>query len=210
MEIQYTASLKEDKSIFDTTEKSVAQKHDILREGADYSPQVICLGQSHILPALEEKLIDKELGKQYIIELGAEQAFGKKDARLLKVIPTTTFLKQKINPLPGLQVQIDGQIATIKHVGGGRCTVDFNHPLSGKDVVYEITIKRIIEEPKTKLENYLKHLFHHLPPLEIVGNSAKVKLPLPKEIEVKLQEQLKELQIGFETITFEKPEVNKV
>jgi hypothetical protein len=43
----------------------------------------------------------------------------------------------------------------IKTVTGGRTIVDFNHPLSGKDIIYKYKILRIVADDKEKLESFL-------------------------------------------------------
>ncbi|EFK97351.1 peptidylprolyl isomerase FKBP-type, partial [sediment metagenome] len=50
-------------------------------------------------------------------------------------------LKDSIRPMPGLPVNIDGMYGIIRTVAGGRVIVDFNHPLSGKEIVYNSKLK---------------------------------------------------------------------
>ncbi|MCH8980513.1 hypothetical protein IH922_00675 [candidate division KSB1 bacterium] len=50
-----------------------------------------------------------------------------------------------------MQINIDGMMGIIKTAGGGRCLVDFNHPLSGKEVTYTIKVNKIITDDKEKL-----------------------------------------------------------
>ena len=106
------------------------------------------------------------------------------------------FLKQKIQPVPGLQVNIDGVMGLIKTVSGGRTLVDFNHPLAGKDVVYNVKLNRLINDDKEKLSAYLKiQLGLKDISLEIQDNEvkAKVKREFPSEVNKKIEEKVKEL-----------------
>ena len=145
VEIEYTGIIKENGTIFDTTKDS---------------PAVICIGSNHVLNGLEEQLIGKETGKEYKIELSPENAFGRRNAKLIQLIPLNKFRQQNIEPMPGLQLNIDGLFGVIKTVSGGRCLVDFNHPLAGRDVIYHIKINRIVNEDKEKLNSILKMQFH--------------------------------------------------
>ena len=38
-------------------------------------------------------------------------------------------------------------------MSGGRCLVDFNHPLSGKDLVYDVRINKIVEKTVPEIKN---------------------------------------------------------
>ena len=113
------------------------------------------VGGTQVLPGLDKFIEDKETGT-FKGELKPENAFGKKNAKLLKLLPKSLFIKQEINPVPGLPVSIDGAEGIIKTVSGGRCIVDFNHPLSGKELEYDLKINRIITDEKEKVESIIE------------------------------------------------------
>jgi len=185
VELEYTGQLKEDGSVFDTTSKDIAVKAGIFNEKSAYGPVIIALGGKHLLQGLDKALEGKETGKSYTMELEPENAFGKKDAKLLKLISTAKFKKQGVNPMPGLRITIDGLMGTVKTVTGGRTIVDFNHPLSGRVVVYDIKVLRTITEVKEKLIALLKlELYEADPKVELSEGVASVKLSekLPAEI----------------------------
>lgn len=177
VEIEYTGRLKGDNTVFDTTEEKVARENDIYDKDADYSPLVICIGENNVLKVLEEQIIGKETGKEYVFEISHENAFGRKDAKLIQLVPTSRFRQQNIQPIPGLQLNIDGVFGVVKTVSGGRCLVDFNHPLAGKDLIYEVKIKKIIDDNKEKLAALLKtHLRIKDAEIELKDDSANITL----------------------------------
>ncbi len=155
VELEYTGKLKEGDQIFDTTSEDVAKKNNIFNEKMNYGPIVICIGEGHLVKGLDEDIEGKETGKQYTVELEPEKAFGKKDPKMLKIVPTNIFKKQKINPFPGLQVNIDGLFGVIKSVSGGRTIVDFNHPFSSKEVVYDYKLNKMIDDKLDKVKHLL-------------------------------------------------------
>src|SRR3990167_996959 len=157
IEIDYVARIKDDK-IFDLTLEDVARQNNIYDKNYRYHPIIICVGKRDIVPGVDKQLAGKELGR-YSIEVKPEEGFGKKDAKLIKLIPTKEFTKQNIKPMPGMQLNLDGFIGKIISVTGGRTLVDFNNPLSGKNLVYEIEIKRRITDKKEQLEGFLDILF---------------------------------------------------
>ena len=56
-----------------------------------YGPIIVCLGEGQLLKGLEKELEGKEIGKEYTIELTPENALGKKDAKLIRLIPVSVF-----------------------------------------------------------------------------------------------------------------------
>lgn len=156
VEIDYTGRIKEDSTVFDTTEEKVAKENGLYSKGSDYSPIIICIGENRILKWLEEQLIGKEIGKEYTFEISPENAFGRKDPKLIQLIPISRFRQQNIEPVPGLQLNIDGVFCVVKTVSGGRCLVDFNHPLAGKELIYTVKVNRIVEDDSEKLKSLIK------------------------------------------------------
>src|SRR3989338_7882631 len=141
VEIEYTGKLREDGAIFDTTDEKVAKEHN-LHSHSDYGPVVICVGEEQLLKGIDKSLEGKGIGDEYDADIRPEDAFGSKDARLIQLIPTNKFKQQKIQPMQGMQLNIDGMLGIVKTVSGGRTLVDFNHPLAGKELSYKIKINR--------------------------------------------------------------------
>lgn len=214
IEVEYTGRIKDENNrVFDTTNEEIAKKEKIHNPNAQYGPVIVCIGQGQLLKGIEEGLKGKTVGK-YSFDLKPEQAFGKKTAELIQLIPTNKLLKEKIQPVPGLQLNIDGSIATIKSVSGGRTIVDFNHPLAGKEVHYDVTVKRIVTDAKEQLESLLDKLGIDCS-VEVKDNKAIIKLKnkLPEKGEEKLKKYLKELvkveEVNFVTAEHKNLNTNK-
>ncbi len=207
IELEYTGKVKDMDLVFDTTSEKEAKENNIHDARASYGPVIICIGQNHVIKGLDEQLEGKELGRKYKIELSPEQGFGKKNAKLIQLVATSKFIKQEINPMPGLQVNIDGMMGMIRTVSGGRTLVDFNHPLAGKELIYDFKVNKIVEDDEEKL-NALLNLQLNLKDIkaEIKEGNASVRLNikqnLPKPIEEKLTEHIKELIPSIKNIEF--------
>ncbi|CAB49667.1 FKBP-type peptidyl-prolyl cis-trans isomerase [Pyrococcus abyssi] len=155
--INYTGRVKETGEIFDTTYEDVAKEAGIYNPKGVYGPVPIAVGAGHVIPGLDKRLIGLEVGKKYTIEVPPEEGFGLRDPKLIKVFTIGQFKKQGIIPFPGLEVEVTtesgrkmkGRIIT---VSGGRVRVDFNHPLAGKTLVYEVEIVEKIEDPIEKIK----------------------------------------------------------
>tara|TARA_Y100000310_G_scaffold332942_1_gene409512 strand:+ start:763 stop:1509 length:747 start_codon:yes stop_codon:yes gene_type:complete len=207
IEVEYTGKLTDD-TVFDTNDQKIAQENGIFSQQMKYEPTLICVGERQLIPGLDAALIDKEVGKSYQIELPPEDAFGKKDIKKIRLVPLADFRAKNINPQPGMQVDMDGQVATIIRASGGRIMVNFNHPLAGRPVVYDIKINKKVTDKQKQLEAYLG-LALNLPGVkaEVKDDKAKVILPmeLPEPILNELGKRLKEI-IKLKDVSFGKLE----
>ena len=194
IEIDYTGKLKDDNIIFDTTSEETARSAGIFNPNAKYKPMIVCVGHAQLLKGIDKAIVGKELNKEYTIPISAEEGFGKKNAELIQLIATPKFRKHGINPMPGLQVNIDNMIGIIKTVSGGRTMVDFNHPCAGKELVYTVKVKRIVTDTKEKAEAFLKMTLGEqiIKSVEVKEKKAEIStmIEMPEELQPKVTEQL--------------------
>ena len=169
VEIEFTG--KANGQIFDTTNKEEAKKIGI---EADVNPLVVSAGNQMVLKGLDEELMGKEIGKKYSIHLTSDKAFGKRDPQLIKIIPMRVFREKNINPEPGMAFQLDNYLVRILSVSGGRVTADFNNPLAGKEIDYEFTIKRKVENSDEKINSLQDYFFKKRFDFKIDVNGKKV------------------------------------
>ena len=149
--------------------------------------------------------MEKETGVILKIELKPNEAFGNKNPDLIKIFSVNDFKDQKINPFPGLQINASGMFGTVRSVSGGRVTIDFNHPLAGKNLVYEIKINRIVSNNIEKADSLTKNLFELSKKdyaLEIKENKAfiKFKVNIPEEAKKLFLKKANELIPSLEFI----------
>jgi len=197
VEVDYTGKLA-DGTVFDTTLESVAKENNIYSKDVKLSPAVICVGEKQLLPGLDAELVDKEVGKEFTVTLPPEQAFGKRDVKKVKIVSANTFKEHKVNPQPGLQIEVDGEIGTVQRVSGGRIIVNFNHPLSGREVIYIVKINRKVVDNKEKIVSFLNtslKIKEEAIKVEIKEKKAEIGLPaaLPQQFTDALSEKLVKL-----------------
>ena len=207
VEIEYTGRLKLNNKVFDTTSEEIAKKEKIDNVKVKYGPVIICVGQGYVIGGLDEELEDKEIEKEYNIEINTEKAFGKKDFKLIRTVSISLFKKQKMNPYPGLQITASGMIGIIRSVNGGRVLVDFNHPLAGRDLIYNIKINKKITNKIEKVNSILtfetrftKKIYDIKLDEDIL--KIKLKIKIPKEITKKLEERISKLVPEIKKIEF--------
>ena len=194
VELDYIGRIKGSNQIFDLTDESIAKKNGLYNSNMKYGPRIACIGEGDLIKGLDNYLIDKETGKNYNIEISKKEAFGDRDNKMMRVVSSSIFLKERINPFPGLQVNIDGMLGTIRSISGGRIIIDFNHPLAGKDLVYEVNINKIIEENILKIKSILLNgIGLDEKDYKIEEKEGKIDIKLKKDMDNKVKEKIKEV-----------------
>jgi peptidylprolyl isomerase len=148
--IAYDAKVKETGEIFDTTNEETAKKEHLYKEGEIYEPKLAVIGESWVLKALDEQLTTMETSKPTTVEITPDKAFGQRDPEKIKRVPLKQLTSKDINPTIGMRVEYGGKMATVRTMGAGRVLLDFNPPLAGKTLVYEVTIQKKLETPREK------------------------------------------------------------
>lgn len=210
VEVEYTGRLKEEGAVFDTTDEFLAKKEGIYSKNIKYGPVIVCVGKGQILKGLEDKFVGKMPGK-FSADLKPEEGFGKKNAGLIQLVPHRKFTENKIQPVLGLQVNIDGVLGIVRRVGGGRVLVDFNHPLSGREVVYDVSIKRIVADKKEQISGLLSILMK-IKPVDIVLEKDEAVISLKSELPQKVADNMsKEFcdMVKLKKVVFKKAEPKK-
>jgi FKBP-type peptidyl-prolyl cis-trans isomerase 2 len=203
IEVDYSGRLAENGEVFDTTIPDVARNAGV--DGKKLGPIIIQLGRNWLLPGVEKQLEGKEIGKEYTFKLTPEEGFGKKSSKLIQLIATSKFKQQQVVPMPGMQIEIDGVVGIIRTVSGGRAIVDFNHPLSGKDLEYTVIAKRKVTDAKEKIRALFKILGLKAD-VSVEAEKATITAALPEEIQKNLQEEITKIIPEIKSVEFAKPE----
>jgi FKBP-type peptidyl-prolyl cis-trans isomerase 2 len=183
--IDYTAKVKETGEIFDTTVEDVAKKEKLYKEGEIYEPKLIAVGEGWVLKALDENLLNLELSKSAPVEISPDKAFGTRDPAKVRLVPLRRLTAKGITPQLGLRVEFEGKLAVIRTLGAGRVQLDFNPPLAGKTLVYEVTVQKKLETQEEKI----RALIHRrIPAVDIAKFEFKVD-EQSKAVEVNMPEE---------------------
>jgi len=175
VEIEFTGKIK-DGGIFDSNIKEDLEK---LNPDAKPKPFVFCLGEGMFLKGVDEFLIGKEIG-EYNIELSPEKAFGPRVPSFIQMVPMKIFQSQNVRPYPGAVFNFDGRVAKILSVSGGRVTADFNHPLAGKEIIYQVKVLRKVENLDEKIKSFNDFIFRR--ELKFSIENKKLIIEVEKEL----------------------------
>ena len=149
--VDYTGKVKETGEVFDTTSEETAKEKKLYKEGDIYEPRLVVVGEGWVLKALDEALPTFKLKKNESVEIPPEKAFGQRDPEKVKLIPLRRLVARGITPKLGAQIEYDKKLATVRTMGSGRVTLDFNPPLAGKTLVYEVTVQKQLKTAEEKI-----------------------------------------------------------
>ncbi len=145
VEIEYSIWRASDNMLMSTTSKELAEKNSIYDKDARYAPRLVILGKDDTLKGIAMTVSGMDMGETKKVVLEPGEAFGLRENDLVKVMRLTDFRKKDIEPEPGMQIHLDGVLATVKSVNSGRVVVDTNHPLAGEKIISEIKVVKKIE-----------------------------------------------------------------
>ena len=177
--------------IFDLTKEDVAKENKIYNEKIKYEPIAVVLGAGTTMPGLEEGLLKMNEGEEKEIKIEPHKGFGKRDTKLIKIFPEKVF-QGKIKPSPGLIVDFSGQKGRIQSCLGGRVRIDFNHPLAGKTLIYDVKIVKNITDEKEKIKAIFS-LFNLEPIVSIADNKSEAEIKFPSALHPVIKEKMNEL-----------------
>jgi len=149
--VDYTGKVKETGEVFDTTSEEIAKEKKLYKEGDIYEPRLVVVGEGWVLKALDEAIPTFKLKKKETVEVPPESAFGNRDPEKIKLVPIRRLAARGITPRLGAQIEYDKRLATVRTMGSGRVTLDFNPPLAGKTLVYEATVQKKLKTAEEKI-----------------------------------------------------------
>jgi len=183
--IEYIGRIRDSGEIFDLTREDVAKKENIFSEEVKYGPVPMIVDGDFIMPGLNEALREIKICEKKIFEIKPEKAFGERNPELVKLIPEGKFREQDIDARPGNFVTINRLKGKIVSVDGGRVKIDFNHPLAGKTLEYEIEIVKKLDESSEKVKAVI-YYFTSIPDedLEVKINEKTVEVEFKKQLNI--------------------------
>ena len=196
--VNFTGKVKETDEVFDTTYDEIAQEAEIFDENKTYKPIPIVVGGNHLLPAIEKEIVGLDAGDRKTVEVDSDNGFGPRDPKAIQLIPMKEFKKQGMTPYPGMRISAEGGEGKILTVNGGRVKVDFNHPLAGKDLVYDIEVTEIIEDAEEKIKSMIE-LHYANPNVDIEKTEISIEDGI---VNIQLDEMAKFDQQSYMDITF--------
>jgi peptidylprolyl isomerase len=182
----YTVRVKDTGEVIETTSEEVAKNSGIYREGEVYGPKLMIVGEGRYVKGFEEAVASSEVGEERTIEVEPGKAYGDRDPNRVKILSLRELAKLNIVPEPGKAIEIGGSVGIVKSISGGRVVVDFNHPLSGKTLVFTYKVIRKLEDPVEKIKHLMLRRSRRLSAEKLVVRISqdmfRVEIETPEEV----------------------------
>ncbi len=202
VQIEFVGRVKNTGEIFDLTDEALAKKEGVYQKESKYGPSLVIIGAKSVIPGVEEKIKGMKVGEEKEFEVSPADGFGSREPKLVQILSFTKFIQQKVNPIPGAFVNIDGRNCKIQSVSGGRVRVDFNHPLANKTLLYKLKIINEIKDATERVQGLLKY-FGIEGNVKIETDKCEIALKQKnKFIEKLLEDMVKKWIKEIKTISF--------
>ena len=143
--INYVGKL-ENGQVFATTNETVAKEEGIYSSDVDYKPFTFTVGEGQTIAGVDEGIVGMAEGEQKEIKVPPEKGFGLPDERLIRKIEMEAFERNQIKPKKGMVIRTQEGSGLIVDVQPDFALLDFNHPLSGRTLVFEVTVEDVAKD----------------------------------------------------------------
>jgi FKBP-type peptidyl-prolyl cis-trans isomerase SlyD len=118
-------------------------KSDIIDSNIGGAPLEFITGKGHIIPGLENALVGMKVGEKGDILVKAADAYGETNPEAMQVLPRDQF--EGIDLKEGMVLYGQGEHGQsvqviVKSFDDNEVTIDFNHPLAGKDLLFTVEV----------------------------------------------------------------------
>ncbi len=122
----------------------------VFKSSTEGEPLKLTMGKSRLIPAFEQTVIGMKPGESRTVRIAASEAYGPRYEELVVAVERSKF-PEEIKPYVGMELDIhqqDGRVfpARVTEVSEQSVTLDANHPLAGKDVIFDIELLEIEQD----------------------------------------------------------------
>ena len=141
--VDYVARLA-DGTIFDTT---IGDQTDN-GEGGESGPVELTLGEGEIFIRVEDALVGMSPGEKRTVTVVAGETFGDHNEEMVFTVPRED-MPESLDPVAGQELELldeagETVLVTVIEVNEKNIVIDANHPLTGKDLTFELELVEIL------------------------------------------------------------------
>jgi FKBP-type peptidyl-prolyl cis-trans isomerase SlpA len=116
---------------------------DVVDSTFDKQPATFKVGDGNLLPGFEVALYGFKAGDKRSLQIEPENAFGQPNPQNVQVMPRSQFADMELSE--GLLVIFNDAAnaelpGVVKAFDDSQVTIDFNHPLAGKTLSFDVEI----------------------------------------------------------------------
>lgn len=129
---------------------------EVIDSNKGQAPLEFMMGRGQVIPGLEKELANLSSGDKKVIMVSAEDAYGPRREDAVETVPAEQFAGIELEV--GMQLygqSEEGQtiMVTVISFDKESVTVDYNHPLAGKDLTFSVDIKDVRDATEAEIES---------------------------------------------------------
>ncbi len=110
-------------------------------------PLEFTVGSGQVIKGFDQALVDMKIGEKKSVHIPVDQAYGQRNQEMVMEYPKKDF-PPEMEPQVGMELQLsdnNGQVfpVVISEIRPESVMLDANHPLAGKDLLFEIELVSI-------------------------------------------------------------------
>lgn len=134
----------------------------------DTEPLFFMYGRGQMMPGLETRIAEMNIGDASDLEIPAAEAYGDHNPEAIQTVPKEHLAHLELHE--GLVLQGQGEngepvMVVVKEIHDDSVVMDHNHPMAGQDVTFSVTIKDIRDPSEEELNMGIaaenQHHHHH-------------------------------------------------
>ncbi len=141
------------------------EEGELIDTNEGYPPLEFLHGFGQIIPGLEQALNGMAVGEEKQVVVAPENGYGEYQPEAQETVPLDAF-PDDMDVEEGMEIQVqdeDGQVlqAMVTQVDGDEVTLDFNHPLAGVTLHFDVRIASLRAATAEELEHGHAHGADH-------------------------------------------------
>ncbi len=130
-------------TVFDTSIESAAKEAG-LPQRPSYEPFTFTVGSGQVIEGFDKGVIGMKAGEEKTIRIESDEAYGPRIDDYILSVPIANITGGENLTVGGIIYANGGaQQGVITNITDGNATVDFNHPLAGKDINFRLIVRKI-------------------------------------------------------------------
>ncbi len=140
---------------------------EVLDSSEGHGPLAYLHGHSNIVPGLEQALDGRRVGDTFKVSIEPAMGYGDINPALTQTLPSSMFGGvEQIAVGMQFHAQTDHgvEVVTVTDVNGDEVTIDGNHPMAGKTLHFDVTVREVRAASAEELEHghaHGEHGHHH-------------------------------------------------
>jgi FKBP-type peptidyl-prolyl cis-trans isomerase SlyD len=129
----------------------------VVDESAPGQPLHYLQGGGQIVPGLEKEMEGLSAGDSRKVVVAPKEGYGEHDPRGLQEVPASAFpAGQKL--APGMEFTAQGEDGqhvpvSVREIRGDKVLIDLNHPLAGKTLHFDVTVREVRQATEEELSH---------------------------------------------------------